>query len=165
MKLLLILFSIFVFGCADRHISYSGISKVEASGNFAGSSLDSIIKSYRDSISSLEKLIQNTEIKFTTIEYSNPDSLGNQYKVKETIGTIKQEINQEKETQSNSNSDVISITKKDSLSSTEVSQQTEESFSEEKKVSTFRKVIISVIVFSVIGLVIYLLWPKIRKVW
>lgn len=165
MKLLLILFSIFVFGCADRNISYSGISKVEASGNFAGSSLDSIIKSYRDSISSLEKMIQNTEIKFTTVEYSNPDSLGNQYKVKETIGTIKQEINQEKETQSNSNSDVISVTKKDSLSSTEVSQQTEESFSEEKKVSTFRKVTISVIVFSVIGLVIYLLWPKIRKVW
>lgn len=165
MRLLLILFAILLSGCADKHVSYSGISKVEASGSFAGTSLDSIVKKYQESLSSLEKLTQNTEIKFTTVEYSDPDSLGNQYKKKETTGTIKQESNQTKESESNNISSEVSVSKKDSISKTETTQRVEETASEDKETSIFNRLIVPLAVVAVLAGIIYVLWPKIKRNW
>lgn len=162
MRLLLIFFAILLSGCADRHVRYSGLSEVEASGVYAGTSLDSIVQKYKESLSTLEKLTQNTEIKFTTVEYSKPDSLGNQHKVKETTGTINQESKQEKETESNITDDYYSVSKKDSTSETSMSERTEESFSEDKEVSGLNRLIAPLAMIIIIGGIIYLLKSNLK---
>lgn len=163
MKLFVILFSIsLLFGCANRRYAYSGKNEIEASSSNSEQSLDSIVNKYNESFSSSEETKNNMEIIFTTVEYSDPDSLGNQYKKKETTGTIKKESNVIKDSVKETLSEDVSISQSDRNSVSNTSQKTETLETSVKESAGLAKYIIPIIIIA-LAVLVYFLWPYIKK--
>lgn len=163
MRIFVVLFSISLLsGCANKRYAYSGLNEIEASLSLSGESLDSIVEKYQEAIYASESLRDDMEINFTTIEYSQPDSLGNQYKVKETVGSITHESSHNKNFNKKSDSEGLTVSKSDTSSAIEAIQKTEESETSVKEATTKYKLIIPAILIALAALV-YFLWPYIKK--
>lgn len=162
MRIFVFLYSILLLcsGCANRHYTYSGLNEIEASGSFAGESLDSLVKEYKEAIVSSEEYNHNMDMTFTTIEYSKPDSFGNQYKIKETIGTVKKESSQSKDSSKITESTEQSISISDSASNSNIIQKTQENETYEKE--GINRFVAPLAALLFVAGMIYLAWPRIK---
>lgn len=163
MRLFVILFSIsfLLSGCAKKHYAYSGKEEIEASSSASGQSLDSIVVGKHESSSSSEATQNKIEITFTTVEYSKPDSSGNQYKIKETVGSVKQESSKTKDTISNSDSEETSISKSDSSSFNSVKKKNEASETSKKEPYSI-PIAFKIIAILFLAGAIYIIWKKLK---
>lgn len=164
MRLFVILFpiSFLLSGCAKKHYAYSGNNGIDASSSVSWKSLDSIVVGKHESSFSSEAAQNKMEITFTTVEYSKPDSSGNQYKIKETVGSVKQESSKTKDSISNSYSKESSISKSDSSSFNIIKQKNEVSETSEKEPYSIPIAFKIIAILSLAG-AIYIIWKRLKN--